>query len=251
MPITPCKYIGVGVIWNVTDNVELSNQAEMGFDFPLENIEIPQGSAFGVHTIPTQQKLTGRFGFRDLYSALLAASIAGTATTGAVKHISKEELTVPSSPGPYTDDLTQTPYDAGETYSPIRIEDEDGIVYKQVASVAAAGEFSVSTKTVTFHEDDADKTVYASYFWDDNSNGITVKMDPTSLPGHKCFMFAGLLYNTEVGQDEGYLVAVIKKVVRKGGFNSAPGVGDAATIGFDWEASVAVATDALFCFPVE
>ena len=76
MPITPCKLIGVGVIWNVTDNVCLSNQAEMGFNFPIDTLEIPAGDSFVPHRIPTVQKLTGRFGFRDVHSALMAAMIA-------------------------------------------------------------------------------------------------------------------------------------------------------------------------------
>lgn len=250
MPITPCKLIGVGVIWNVTDNVCLSNQAEMGFNFPIDTLEIPAGDSFVPHRIPTVQKLTGRFGFRDVHSALMAAMIAGQTATGAIKHIPKEEQTIPSS-SPYQVTLDQTPYKAGETLAPIEVLDENGVTYKQVSGdPAASGEFKNNGDgTLTFHQDDAGKKVYISYFWNDTSNGVTVKMDPDSIPSHKAYMFAGKLYNTRTRSWEGYLVCLFKKVMRTGEIGFAPGVGDAATIGFDWEATVETPDDAYICFP--
>jgi hypothetical protein len=251
--ITPAKFIGVGVIWNCTDNVELSNQAEMGFDFPIDVLEVPAGDTYSVNVIEKQQRLTGRFGFRDLYSALLAAQIGGTTATGAVKHISQEEVVIATGTPP-TATLAQQPYTVDSNLAAIRVIDSNGNVYKQVSgSPAAEFEFedTGAGKILNFYTGTDGRTIYVSYFWDDATNGITVKMDPSTMPGHKAYMFAGVLYSTDTGEEIGYLVSILKKVARRSGLNSAPGVGDAATIGFDWEATVTTASDAWFCFPKE
>ena len=141
--IVPANFIGVGVIWNAGDNVELGNQGEMGFNYPIEALTIPAGDAFTRHRVPTEQGLTGRIGFREVYAALHTALISGSSASNTIKHVDRDgPFTVPGTPYEITLTGSAIPEKFGETYAPIKVVDSNGVVYKQVAGpTPTTGEF--------------------------------------------------------------------------------------------------------------
>jgi len=240
--LTPCKLLGVGLIYNVTDDVVLSTQAEFGFGSGISTIEIPDGDSFNESSLATKQTYSGRFGFRDLSASIVAAMISGTTATGSTKHISKEAATVGASP--YTVTLTKTPYKpTGATYAPMEIVDETGHSYKQVTTVTAQYQFSVASTTVSFNVADASKNVFISYFWADVALGVTVKADPTAISGNKTYLCCMKLYPTRLKSYTGYMTALMTKCQRSGDVNFGTTVNEAGSFGFDFKITVINATD--------
>lgn len=247
MAVTPVKLIGIGKIFDCTNNVCLSNQAEFSIVSALEHIEIPAGDDFGVSYIPTQQMFSGRVACRDITPAMITALIGGSSATGGLKMISGEAGTVPSSPGPYTVALANaaelyTP--SGVTYAPIEVVDSDGVTYEQVAPAAeAAGKFSEIAGTLTFAAADADKVLKITYWYLDVDAGIMVSADPTNIPGAIHLLFSGKVRSTRTSAWKGFMTVEIKKCQRVGELPFGAAVGDAGTFAFDFRATVEVAAD--------
>jgi hypothetical protein len=238
----------VGIIFDHTNDVELPNQAEIAINSEISNIEIPSGDSFGDCTIPTQQTITGRFSWRDMTPELWAALVSGsTATTGVIHHISKEAVAISSD----TATVAQTPYQGadGAGNYPMVVVGPTGKTYKQVASAPGAGEYSISGQVLTFEasELEDDEIVTISYFYSADS-GTKVSFSPSDIPGATHYLFAMKIYSCREGAWKGYLVGELKKVVRTSAVGIGPGVADAATMGFDWKATIDVATDGYLAF---
>ena len=77
-------------------------------------------------------------------------------------------------------------------------------------------------------------------------------MVPGNIPTHKCYVMAGKLYDTYAGNfAPGYLCSKVKKLLRTGEFGMVPSVGEGAVMGFDWEATLKVSSDAQFYYENE
>jgi len=244
MAVTPVKLIGIGKIFDCTNNVCLSNQAEFSIVSALEFIEIPVGDDFGTSYIPTQQLFSGRISCRDITPAMITALIGGSSATGGLKMISGEAATVPGTPFQVTlaeDGELYTP--SGVTYAPIEVVDSNGVTYEQVASSPAAGEFSESSGVLTFAAADEGKVLKITYWYLDADAGVMVSADPTNIPGAIHLLFSGKVRSTRTSAWKGFMTVEVKKCQRVGELPFGAAVGDAGTFAFDFRATVEVAAD--------
>ncbi len=90
-----------------------------------------------------------------LYAALVAGTYEDDKTDFAIRRI--EEYTVPSE-SPYTVTLKKTPATAT-----LVIVNENDSPFVSAGSASAAGEYSISASTLTFHEDDAEEILVMAY----------------------------------------------------------------------------------------
>jgi|GEM_PF-2932596 len=250
MAVTPVKLVGVGKIFDATNNVCLSNQAEFSYVHTVEELAVPAGDDFGEEHIPTKQTHGGRLACRDYNGSLLAALIGGSTAAGSTKFVSKEAQTVPATPfGVALDNAANLYTPAGCTYAPIEVVDSDGVTYEQVAGGSEAeGKFSESAGTLTFDAADEGKVLSITYWWTDSVNGVTVSPSVTSIVGGKTYIFSGYGYCTRQSTQKGWMTVVVKHLQRTGDVTVGAGVGDAGTISFDYRAKVSVTTDLQISF---
>jgi hypothetical protein len=252
MPLTPAKLIGIGEIWDVTNNVCLSNLADFSYTRSIGSIKVPLGDSFASGSIPTEMTHKGHFGFRDLTSQIMAVAIAGTPATGTITAIRKEAVTCSGT----SITLAQQPLKVGgATMAPITIVDQNGRTWKQLSTgTPVTGEFvdTGSGKAITISAADgtAALVVYVTYYYT-GAGGKTVSAAPGTMPSSAVFMFSGRMYSTRTGAFTGDLVAVMKKSLQTGDAAFGASVGDAGTFGFDFDITVDVASDLTFCFPAE
>jgi hypothetical protein len=252
MPLTPAKLVGIGEIWDVTNNVCLSNQSEFSYTRSINSLKVPSGDTFGEGSIPTLMTHKGHFGFRDLTAQIMAVAIAGTSATGTITAIVKEKVTCAGT----SVTLAQQPLCVGgATMAPITIVDANGRTFKQLSTgTPVTGEF-VDTKaakalTIAAADGTASLVIYVTYYYT-GAGGKTVSAAPGTMPTGACFMFCGKMYSTRIGAFTGDLVTVMKKSLQSGDAAFGAAVGDAGSFGFDFDITVDVATDLQFCFPAE
>ena len=244
MPITPIKWVGDGRIYDATNGVCLSNQAEFSVTSNVEELAIASGVGFGEGYIPTKQTYGGRLACRDFSPDLVAAIIGGSTATGALKHISKEAVTIPTTPFAVAlANAAELYTPSGCTYPPIVVQDSDGVVYEQVASSPATGQFFNTAGTLTFAAADVAKVLAVSYWYLDADGGVTVSPSVTTIPGAMKYLFSGYGYSTLQGTNKGFITVYVAKLQRTGEVSFGATVGDAGTISFDYRAIVDVTTD--------
>lgn len=249
-PITPAKLVGVGKIFDIDNNVCLSNQAEFAIVTTVEELSIPNGDDFGDSSIGINQLYSGRIAFRDLTSEIVAAMIAGTTTTGSTDLILKEAKTISTTPCKVT--LDEDPWKpTGATFAPIEVLDQNGVTYKQVSDApAAAGEFKDGTvaNELEFHDDDTGKNIAVTYWWA-NPDGVTVKPNPAAIPTNGRYVFSGKLWSSRKNGFVGFMTCYMAKLQRTGDLGFGTPVKDAGNFGFDFKVTVTVPDDLQISFP--
>ncbi len=113
------------------------------------------------------------------FSARVLNSIyfGGTLNTGMAA-TAYESDTIPATPGPYTVTTTHSANwtaDLGVVYA------ATGLPFERVASVAAAGQYSVAAGVYTFDAADQGVAVVISYNWTDSTDGQSIAVPQTLI----------------------------------------------------------------------
>lgn len=221
----------------------LPEMQEIGINIGMEVLSATKGDGGGKITEPTSQPITGRINFLGMNSAIFALLTGGAVSTGSVKRVRNTQKTVSSN----AISLSNTPI-----LNTLEIVENGSskVPLKRVASPAANDEYSISGTTVTFNTGAfADDTVIlVSYFYDDTSNGETVKIDPGDLPD-SFEVYASVRTREGYAGTLGDVVIYAAKCTRTSEFNMGASNSDIAQPGFDFEVRIDTADDFKVTFP--
>lgn len=138
--------IHVGILQDISLNVDQATKELWGeYNFPAD-------VAFG------RTKVTGKFTFGELDVNLFNQAMFGLSTTAGIQLMNSESHSVPAS-SPYTVTVTNSAQFATD----LGVQYQTGGNFQKVASVTAAGQYSVAAGVYTFDLADAGKAVQIAY----------------------------------------------------------------------------------------
>jgi hypothetical protein len=120
---------------------------------------------------------------------------------------------------------------------------------KRVSGSPSSGEYSISSDTLVFSDDDAGKYVYVDYFYEDTASGYRLSIDPFALPGSFKLLASLKVYDTCGGDYAGEIVAVAEKCRRSGPVEMGSRVGEFGSFGFDFSVENRNPDDLVLNFP--
>jgi len=174
----------------------------------------------------------------------MAAITGSTLSTGTVRRVSAESHQIPAI-APYTIDLTNNAIIAK---SDVLIRD-DSVRMKRVEETPTAGQYSITDNTLTFSSADSSKYVYVDYFYEDDSDGYCLSIDPYALPGSFKLITSLKAYDTNSADYSGDVVFVASKCRRSGPIEVGSRVGEFGTFGFDFTVENRSQDDVVLYFP--
>lgn len=219
---------GEGVAF--VDGKQLFEIQELGVNIGIGSITGEKGDGGGQIVEITSQPVTGRAGFLGVNAALLAALTGGSSSTGTVKRIRSEELTVA------TNAVTTSQTGIANTFL-VKEKAANSQPLKQVSGAPSSDdEYQISAATtLTFKAgafSDGD-IIEVSYFYVDAANGETLDLAPDDLPDE--FELYGSLRTRELfGGAKGDIIIYAAKCQRTSEIGLVGALGSFATPGFDF-----------------